>query len=182
MARNPYTEWLMSPGLAGQTQQRYGDIYKRYQDISEHGLLSPDEMNKMVFDYRQSMTPQLASQKAGLMSDISSRFGPGRSGGAAKSVANIVDVPANFAESEFASDLWRKNLESRSIGLEGQNNWINSMFGRMQGWSGTEAEYDIERKKIDAMMKMAEMQNSKSFVDYLDAVFPDSVSLFGGGG
>ena len=135
--------------------------------------MSPDEMNKMMFDYRGSQAPMLAQKKAGLYSDIGNRFGPGRMGGAAKSVANVIDVPAMHAESNFAANLWKTNLESRKFGLQGASNMNTRTMELMQGWAGTEAQYDLARRQMDLQREL----NEKDWGDYMDDFMPDNVSF-----
>ena len=171
--RSPFEEWMRDPQFTESIRQDYTNLRGRYQDISERGILSPEEMSKMMFQFREQQAPGLAQQRGRLYSDIQRRFGPGRAGGAAKSVANVVDVPAMHAESQFASDLYRTNIASRQQGLQGQQGLFGTLFAGQQNYAEMVQRLKIAQMQADLQRELGETE----FIDYLSAFTPEKVSL-----
>ena len=171
--RTPFEELMRDPQFAESIRQDYTNLRGRYQDISERGVLSPEEMNQMLFQFREQQAPGLTQQRGRLYSDIQSRFGPGRAGGAAKSVANVVDVPAIHAESQFASDLYRTNIASRGQGLQGMQGLFQTIFGGQQNYAEMVQRLKLAQMQADLQRGLAEPE----FIDYLSAFTPEKVSL-----
>lgn len=145
--------WLGSQ--MGTTRNQYSQLSNEYDRISREGIISPEEMRRLMGDYRRSQAPQIGAFRGRISADVNTRMGS-RSGASQKAIANLVDVPAMFAESEFARNLYSQNIMSRTKGLEGKGNlWSQLLQAQMAG--------DQRKVQILLAQMQAEAQDDGGF-------------------
>lgn len=123
----PFSDWLGSGTGDELLRGGYADLYGRFTRMADEGIISPEEMSKMMGDYWAKLQPQLSAMRAKYGAEASRRL-PGRSGAIQKSLANIIDVPAMQALGDFGADLYYKNLASQVQGTEGLAGLYNLLF------------------------------------------------------
>ncbi|MCK5128085.1 MAG: hypothetical protein KAR42_17650 [candidate division Zixibacteria bacterium] len=99
-------------------------------------LISPEEMSQFMLNRERTVAPQVARNRARASSEAGRRLGS-RSGATSRAVYNQVDVPAQFASSEFASNLYNMNIQSRdSREREAELNEMRAKMFGAQGQAG----------------------------------------------
>jgi hypothetical protein len=145
--KNSFANWIKSADTKGM----YSNLTGRYQDIADEGILSPADMAEIMDRYHKTVGRRTSEQRARVSVGVNNRLGS-RSGASQKAIYNMVDVPAMFAENEFASNLWQTNLQSRTQGLSGLGSLFSTMFGGQMG-------LEQQRLANEATVKAAEESN-----------------------
>lgn len=124
------------------TNQGYNDLWSTYAGIGDfqsslkNDLMSPEEMSQMMLNYNRTAAPGIAQNRARASAEAGGRLGS-RSGATSRAVYNKVDVPAQFAENEFATNLYNLNIQSRdSRQRQAELNEMNARMFGAQGQSG----------------------------------------------
>jgi len=180
----PWThgEWFGPNERLNTTFQPYADMFDEWERISKEGILSPEMVDTVLGNYRKSMQPGLESSRARVSADVSKRLGS-RSGAAAKSIYNQVDMPAIHAESEFAGNLHQQNVESMMSGMKGMGDTYGNMMNLLMNIGKM---YEAQQGRM-ANLGIAEMNSSGGGFGWGDIIqllpmVGKAIGLGGGGG
>lgn len=176
----PWQQWMRDPELVRSMTGGFTDLQQRYRDIADRGILSPEEMNKMLFDFKQSQEPRRAEMRGKMYADIAGRFGPGRMGATEKSIANVVEPTFIREGGDFARNLWQMNVQSRAgVGLQGLEGQFQTLFGGQQNYADLLMRWRLGNRQIDMQKWIAEKQGETDFLDWFEA--GSGYMPFGGG-
>ena len=178
----PFLEFLNDPETIRLLQEGYPQLFEEFQRISREGLLSPADINEALGRFRQAIAPQVAQQRARLAGGVSRRLGSrGQSGAAAGAIFNRVDVPALQFETQFASDLFQKNLQSRQLGLGGQQALLGGLVGAQQAGTGVELDLFRIQEQVKLQREQIEAENAYGIGDFIGDVGRGTAAYFTGG-
>ncbi len=178
----PFLEFLNDPETIQLLQEGYPQLFEEFQRISREGLLSPADLNAALGRFREAIAPQVAQQRARLAGGVSRRLGSrGQSGAAAGAIFNRADVPALQFETQFANQLFQRNLQSRQLGLGGQQSLIGGLLGAQQAGTGIEFNLFQLQEQTRLQREQIEAEDSYGFGDFIGDVGRGTAAYFTGG-
>ncbi len=179
----PFLEFLNDPETIQLLQEGYPQLFEEFQRISREGLLSPADMNAALGRFREAIAPQVAQQRARLAGGVSRRLGSrGTSGAAAGAIFNRADVPAMQFETQFANQLFQKNLQSRQLGLQGRQTLLGGLVGAQEAGTGVELNLFQIQEQARLQREQIEAENAYGIGDFIGDVGRGTAAYFTGGG